>query len=618
MDEEGNPVQACALLKFLEGGGPVLDPAGLDLVSSVDGLLCPFVFLGDGRAGKSFLASALLGQAGVFVSSDSSQSVTEGIDVAVGPANESGEHVLVMDCEGGNNALAEIHSLVNVFALVACTHVVFVANSMASEAALECLESAVASQSVMQATEGSGIRPPQRLTFVVNKTTLRYGDDTLEKLLGSNVAGEGVSVRNEMRRDIKAAFPERRFIAVPHNALPGHADSMDAFKTELYDARRPLLVGGMAVRGKQLCKIFELITQEMRELSAVRAPSVARAVVFDGFLRPLADKLLACAQGGMPELMDYDPDMAQKDPLLKALADFDAAASHVAPGPLLDEARELLRTGISTSWHELWRKNEALGEELSQLTTETRQVVESERTRQLGGTSLLKHLVVTQQTIRVESRVVGQNRKGGAVSMKWTLSGHQSVLREGELEEKLSRLGQMTGRLARRQKPAPLGPLLGIHSFELCFCVIQDLHLIWWLLPYTSDKPTRCFNLLERQCNVSQASPDSEAAFVVNFEKDPTLSDGGDAETLWFQVREPASFSSTFSCCISPSRAAGTFSATDVARDRRARDKWVSCLEQHDAVARSVSKTLARRPHVVTPTLRDIRNLGPSDRRAQA
>ncbi|CAK0897618.1 unnamed protein product [Prorocentrum cordatum] len=97
-----------------------------------------------------------------------------------------GEHLIVLDCEGGNNAMANIRSLVNVFGIVVGTEVVFVANSMASEQALQNLGATLAARSMIR-LDGAAALTEQHLVFAVNKNTLKYQGSALEKILNQDV-----------------------------------------------------------------------------------------------------------------------------------------------------------------------------------------------------------------------------------------------------------------------------------------------------------------------------------------------------------------------------------------------------------------------------------------------
>mmetsp|Transcript_152230 Transcript_152230/g.268792 ORF Transcript_152230/g.268792 Transcript_152230/m.268792 type:complete len:121 (-) Transcript_152230:14-376(-) len=106
------------LLKFDTNEKGRLADEGLNLIKGVSGPICPVIFIGDGRGGKSYLASRIAGDEESFTSSDSAEPVTEGIDVVFRSVSkvleEAGEKVepsrkdeqlLILDCEGGNNAM---------------------------------------------------------------------------------------------------------------------------------------------------------------------------------------------------------------------------------------------------------------------------------------------------------------------------------------------------------------------------------------------------------------------------------------------------------------------------------------------------------------------------------
>merc|ERR1719487_3205926 len=95
------------------------------------------------------------------------------------------EYLLILDCEGGNNAMAAIRTLVNVFGIVIGTQVVFVASGMASEQALQNLAASLAACSLIKLDDGNKL-PGRRLHFVVNKNTLKYKAEALDEMLNQS------------------------------------------------------------------------------------------------------------------------------------------------------------------------------------------------------------------------------------------------------------------------------------------------------------------------------------------------------------------------------------------------------------------------------------------------
>ena len=112
---------AASLLSF-KSGEPVLSQDGLAMIRHIARPTQVVVFAGDGRAGKSQLANEIAGSE-VFFAVPTAAAVTDGIDVHVddgadgavaADAADGGGARLLLDCEGGNNALAASRSLVNV------------------------------------------------------------------------------------------------------------------------------------------------------------------------------------------------------------------------------------------------------------------------------------------------------------------------------------------------------------------------------------------------------------------------------------------------------------------------------------------------------------------------
>merc|ERR1712232_152042 len=159
--------------------------------------------------GKSFLASKVVGE-GTFCTDDSDVAVTEGIDCAVLPSHPG--HIIVMDCEGGNNALSKSHTIVTVVGALIATALVFVTDGKASEAAVEALAHMLEERSLIKC-DGTGSLHAQHPFFVVNQNRLRYSKDGLEKILAADKGEEA----KEIRELISKSYPENRrhFFTVP-------------------------------------------------------------------------------------------------------------------------------------------------------------------------------------------------------------------------------------------------------------------------------------------------------------------------------------------------------------------------------------------------------------------
>lgn len=483
-------MKAVPLLKFIDDVAH-LAPEGVDLIRRITGNVCPVILIGDGRAGKSYLGSRIVNSEDAFESSDSAESVTEGIDVVAVPVAEllratglpggedvpPNEHLLVLDCEGGNNAMAAIHSLVNVFGIVVGTEVVFVANSMASEQALQNLGATLAARSMIR-LDGAGALTEQHLVFTVNKNTLKYQGSALEKILNQQHSD---LARKELREVIGAHFPERSFFAVPLMGMPNFEQTVTEFRAEVLKNRRPLIISGEPLDGPKLSGLLELIVQEIRKSNEVSFPSMSRYIIYDSFLRPLAEKIVAESKGGIPVIEDYVSDLARLAPHPDALSRFEKETGHLKHAELTNEARELLQKELDILWNEAVRRNELIGEQVVEIKDETRENILNQIKIAIGGRGLLKRTLVTKKTISVETRAAVIKKKGGEPEMSdWKDSGGtRDRLLEACFEPLWhDRLPVLKGSI-KKQSPNFMRALFDARK-QSRVCVLRDGHFMWW------------------------------------------------------------------------------------------------------------------------------------------
>lgn len=279
------------LLKFdADGEKPIFQQAGLDSLRNLSGPICPVAFVGEGRSGKSFLANKLAGQE-AFQTDDSSEAVTEGIDVFTLPlpAEEGGGHLMILDCEGGNNALAKTRAIVNVVAAVVATALVFVADGKASESALEALGVTLRERSAIK-VDGTGSLNVQTLFFVVNQNRLRYKEDALNQILATKTDEAGT----DLREAINAAYPEERrhFFTVPLDHKPGFEENIGDLHKVLKASAQPVKLGALIMNGEQLAQTLTRIECEIGLNDCVSLSSLHRRVIMDSVLKPTVALLL--------------------------------------------------------------------------------------------------------------------------------------------------------------------------------------------------------------------------------------------------------------------------------------------------------------------------------------
>lgn len=283
-------ITSLPLLKF-EDEQPVICQEGMDAISELPGPICPIAFVGDGRSGKSYLASKLCGELlsgeGVFPTDDSDVAVTEGIDVAVLPSHPG--HILVFDCEGGNNAMSKSHSIVTVVGALLATALVFVTDGKASEAAIEALAQMLQERSLIKC-DGTGSLHAQSLIFVVNQNRLRYKDEALETIL----TAQHDSDRTELRELISSAYPadRRQFCTVPADHKPEFAEQWSKLHDVIHGAARPLKMGKLWMTGLQTAEMLRQIEKLLRKHGKVSLPSLHRHVILDSWLKPTIGQVL--------------------------------------------------------------------------------------------------------------------------------------------------------------------------------------------------------------------------------------------------------------------------------------------------------------------------------------
>lgn len=293
------------LLKF-HGEQPVLCEEGLEAINALPGPLCPIAFVGDGRSGKSYLASKVVGT-GAFKDDDSDEAVTEGIDV-VAISSHPG-HLLVLDCEGGNNAMSKSHSIVTVVGALFATALIFVTDGKASEAAVEALARMLEERSLIKC-DGTGSLQAQTLLFVVNQSRLRYGEDALEKILSADHSEE----RKEIRSLISKAYPEHRrhFFTIPVDNKSEFEDRWEKLNEAIRDAAKPLSMGKLWMTGKQVVQMLRRVEEELRTRGKVSLPSLHRHVILDGWLKPKVGQVLQSRMDKLLEDLSQDQFASQK------------------------------------------------------------------------------------------------------------------------------------------------------------------------------------------------------------------------------------------------------------------------------------------------------------------
>ncbi|CAK0844283.1 unnamed protein product [Prorocentrum cordatum] len=577
------------LLKF-RGGAPSLEREGLELVGRLRAPLRVAVFVGDGRSGKSHLASeALLGldhaDQAAFVSGSSAKPVTQGIDVAA--VDHDGGHLLILDCEGGNNALGEIRALVNVIGTLLGTLVVFVTGGAVSEGALQNLGVSLAARELVRRDASCPLHE-QGLLVVVNLTRLEYSSSHLEEMLAERPGDAG---RSDLRRAIGAAFPRRGLLAVPAAGQAGYGEALGQLRRGALGGAAPLAVGGAPVDGRQARGLLERAFSEVTSTQQVDLPSMHRYVLFHGFLSPLVERLGGEFRSSLPELAGYQAQLELRDPSGPALEAFDRECRGLTHKQAVAEARAQLAGRLTELWASVLLRNEALGMEVCSATVETRAVPVLTRVEQLGcGASAVS---VSVTTSKVQSRVRTVRRRSPEPEYSsWKDTGQETERIETGLPRTIASSqvvsdalpADLHGHLRKRTRPlvrsqglctggiACNGTERGLTRSHRRFFVLTRMHLLWWKTKASFERgepSASCINLLVHEARLE--FDDAGQSFSVyprhGFWAPPHTFEGGAERVFHFDCRG----------------------------SEHSADRWQQLLQAHVAHAQRVAGTLGKR-----------------------
>ena len=222
----------------------------------------------------------------VFATAATPEAVTDGVDMVLQGNN------LVFDCEGLNNALATSHREVLVLGAALASTLVFVMNGILSEAGLDLLAGAVAEVQLLE-------KPlPTRLVLVVNKCTLDYAEDALEKALTSPTSG-----RQDACDAIKRAFPQRHFVAIPFDRSRGtnYSQAVQTLMAALGTETLHGVFDGAALAGI-IGDVTGPLTRGCADILSIHQQ------ILGGFLKRQVGAMVQGFEENVPIPLEYNPD----------------------------------------------------------------------------------------------------------------------------------------------------------------------------------------------------------------------------------------------------------------------------------------------------------------------
>jgi hypothetical protein len=391
------PLACSPLLKFHAGEEiPHLCEEGLARLAALPPPVSLVSFLGDGRCGKSTLASGLVAvgtakcdsrrktETGMptnyFPVGDTGVPVTEGIDICIIQAdshavvgqdderNLSGT-LAILDCEGGDNPTAAARSAVDVVAMLGSTLIVQVVWGALGEGQLRQLGQGLAARDRLLTGGAGRALPGQRLLLVANGCHLRYAEDHLAASL-SESHGVNETARNELRANIKRAYEQIHFVTVPHASDPAHTERLSELRQGVTQHCLPATLSGSQLSGAQVAELMRCAVAQLQSAGVVPVQSIFRHVLLDHLLLPLARRIADGMDSTLPDLSDGEYRTSPADPRIAAMERFDKEVQNLTHTELVAEAKLQLRTRIDRSWLHFCDCNNAIGEQDRDVSTE--------------------------------------------------------------------------------------------------------------------------------------------------------------------------------------------------------------------------------------------------------
>jgi GTPase SAR1 family protein len=423
--------QCLPLLKLdADDDRPHVCEAGLEALAGLPPPVSVVNLLGDGRCGKSTLASRLVHDSdAVFPVGDTGTAVTEGIDMCIIPRADGDGSIVILDCEGGNNPTGAIHSAVDLAAMLVTTLTVQVVWGQTSEGQLLQIGQAIASRDRLLVGDRQQQFPAQRLLLVVNGCHLQYSTDHLNKTFIECHSGAEAS-RNELRSNIKRAYSKIDFFTVPVEGEPTYNSRLEQFKRKVPEQCAPVCLAGSRLSGAQIAEMLKTAVSQLRAAGNVPIPSVFRHVLYDNMLQPLILRLAKDFEADLPDLSDGEFRPFLPDKRQDVYIVFDRETQQLTHGELVVEAREELRKMVEAAWTRVFKENSAIGEQNRDVSTESEMRYSHTEERVVGWKKSC--WVIGKKTPQVEAATVFRlwtrtrmlKKNGTQDFSDWTPSSH--------------------------------------------------------------------------------------------------------------------------------------------------------------------------------------------------
>ena len=393
------------LLKFDAQQQPLIQQGGLDLIAELEGSpLYVLAAIGDTRSGKSTVLSMLINQTAgraldldVFTASNANHHVTDGIDVAVVPFRDG--HLVVFDCEGGNDPKAVNHhavplliTLVGPKLLCTATNLLvslldtlarilagrelidmqasrsdgggfsswFSSGSQRSAATLnEPL--LVTSTSDVGGVSSSGVLPTNELLVLINKHDLEpFEQDDLESCL---VHDSSTPELNTARDMIKRCFPSRAIATLPYDpklrtlseTSQTTQDAWASFVNAVVPVE-PLALSGYKLDGPQLASLLQHAVVASAK-GKVKLVSTLEQTMMASVIQPAVQRITQLFDSRLPA--SDDSDFLLKNPTETLLAELLDELRDVPTREAVQAEADKLRAHFEQRWTALAKNHRA-------------------------------------------------------------------------------------------------------------------------------------------------------------------------------------------------------------------------------------------------------------------
>uniref|UniRef100_A0A7S1EVK6 Guanylate-binding protein N-terminal domain-containing protein n=1 Tax=Noctiluca scintillans TaxID=2966 RepID=A0A7S1EVK6_NOCSC len=412
------------LIRFRDGAHcwPEVRKEGEWLLGVVEAPIHVIVFTGKSRCGKSTTCSRLgrHTEEEAELSNDTldrfsvghdGEPVTSGADVVVVPHPSGRGSVLLMDCEGSDNAMTHNSSHYRALATIAfavASKVVHCEFGQISESTLTDLCATIAAKKMIKTTVSSDEDKWDHcsdLSLLVIAARFACNLQTMEKML-KEVPGTSRESRerNDVRRVLADEFKDFSMKSLPDLANDTYPNSMADLRTSLMGEASAVKRCGLELSGEQVADVFKRLCKELSDSEGVVEPYSIYTCVIRNHLQALAKEVRERFKQCLPPVERYreDLDDHEKD-VAGALEDFDQKTREIESSEK-EVCRQELAVELNGLFNALLEKNKELRSTEERAASMISLALQDSFSRQLPRLPLTRSML-TEELERFDSLV---------------------------------------------------------------------------------------------------------------------------------------------------------------------------------------------------------------------